>query len=114
MSALAVRYMGLMALVPCVVCTRTGVHGRPAQVHHIAVGTDDTSDFAVAPLCLEHHDPNRTGSGFHGMGTEAFCRVFKVPGGSEYGLMVWAAEDLARLLMRRFPALVQLVKGARA
>ena len=91
-------YMGLVAQLGCVVCKRLGRGHVQAQVHHVAVGSSRTSDFAVAPLCHEHHDPERTGSGFHGMGTERFCKLFRVPGEREEGLLVWAAEDLARHL----------------
>ena len=45
---------------------------------------------------MTDHDPDRTGSGFHGMGTERFCKLFRVPGESEYGMYVWLLEDLAK------------------
>jgi hypothetical protein len=34
------------------------------------------------------------------MGTDQFCRIFRVPGEREEGLLVLAAEDLARHLKR--------------
>ena len=30
------------------------------------------------------------------MGSKAFIRVYRPPGDSEYGLLVWLIEDLAR------------------
>jgi hypothetical protein len=31
------------------------------------------------------------------MGTERFCKLFRVPGETEYGLYVWLLEDLAKV-----------------
>lgn len=98
-------YMGIVARLGCVVCRRLGFTDTPAEVHHIAEGSGLRSNFAVAPLCPEHHDEQRKGTGFHGMGTETFCKIYRVPGESEWGLMVWVAEDLARhLRLIRMPA----------
>jgi hypothetical protein len=91
-------YMGLIARLGCVICTRLGRGQVPAELHHVAECSGQRSNFAVAPLCTAHHDGAKAGTGFHGMGTRTFCRVFKVPGLSEYGLLIWTAEDLARHL----------------
>ena len=96
MSAAGARWMGKVAALGCVICRRLGHGYVPAQVHHVAEGSGKRSDFAVAPMCEAHHDPHRTGSGFHGMGTERFCKLFRVPGESEYGLLVWTNEDIAK------------------
>lgn len=96
--------MGFVASLGCVVCRRLGLGTVPAQVHHVAEGTGLRSDFSVAPLCEEHHDPMRTGSGFHGMGVKQFCKLFRVPGESEYGLLVWLCEDIAKAQQVRFAA----------
>jgi hypothetical protein len=32
------------------------------------------------------------------MGAKAFCRLYRLPGESEYGLLVWTAEDIERRL----------------
>ncbi len=93
------RYMGLIARLPCVVCVQIGRPSGPVQVHHIAEGTGLRSNFAVAPLCVEHHDPLRTGSGFHGMGAKHFCKLFRVPGETEWGLLVWTAAQVEKLLL---------------
>jgi hypothetical protein len=100
----AKRHMERVASIGCVVCRR--LHGcySPAEIHHVAEGSGVRSDFSVAGLCPEHHDEHRTGSGFHGMGTERFCKLFRVPGESEYGLLVWVNEDLAKYAMRSIAA----------
>lgn len=92
----AQRHMQRVVAIGCVVCRRLGFGYVPAQYHHIAEGSGLRSDFCGCGLCEEHHDPFRTGSGFHGMGTERFCKIFRVPGETEYGLLVWVNEDLAR------------------
>ena len=100
MSAAGKRWMGLVAQLGCVVCKRMGTPDVPAHVHHVAEASGKRSDFAVAPLCPAHHDPERSGSGFHGMGTERFCKLFRVPGETEYGLLVWTNEDMEELLWK--------------
>lgn len=100
-TALESFWMGFVARLPCLVCARTQLTSSRVQVHHVAEGSGPASNFSVVPLCEEHHDPNRTGSGFHGMGTERFCKLFRVPGESEYGLFVWLAEEIANYLKRR-------------
>lgn len=85
--------MGRVARLGCVVCRRLGFSDSPAELHHVAEGSGLRSDFAVVPLCAEHH---RGKSGLHGMGTRAFVSLYRVPGESEYGLLVMVNEDLAR------------------
>lgn len=98
MNLIEAFYMDLVGKLGCAVCRRLGRGYVPNQNHHVAEASGKRSNFALANLCEEHHDPNRTGSGFHGMGTERFCKVFRVPGESELGLLAWTAEDLARHL----------------
>lgn len=99
MRAAEARYMGLIAKLPCIVGFHAGdaCEGR-VQVHHVSEGSGNRSAFGTVPLCEKHHDPNRTGTGFHGMGTERFCKLFRVPGETEYGLLVWTNEVLEKLL----------------
>lgn len=92
----AQRHKDRVAALGCVVCRRLGLGSTPAELHHVAEGSGLRSDYAVAPLCPTHHDETRAGTGFHGMGTKRFCSAFRVPGESEYGLLVWVNEDLAK------------------
>ncbi len=86
------RHKERVASCGCVICRRLGYGYVPCEVHHVAEGSGLRSDFATAGLCTEHH----TGaSGFHKRG-KAFLVQFRVPGESEYGLLVWVNEDLAR------------------
>jgi hypothetical protein len=90
------KHMERVASAGCVVCRRLGHGYSPAQVHHVAEGSGLRSNYAVAGLCETHHDPHRTGSGFHGMGTKRFCSMFRVPGETEWGLLAWVNEDMAK------------------
>ena len=95
----AEHHKARVARLGCVVCHFAhGIPDTPSQVHHVAEGSGLRSDFAVAPLCFEHH---QGASGFHRLGTGPFCRLYRVPGESEYGLLVWTAELLARADLRR-------------
>lgn len=92
-------HMGRVARLGCLVCRRLGLaEDSPAEVHHVAEGSGLRSDFAVAPLCVEHH---RGAAGLHGLGAPAFCKLYRLPGETEYGLLVWVNEDLARAAVRR-------------
>lgn len=92
-------YAGLIKSLPCIVCRRLGFAlDRPVELHHIAKGSSRQNNWLVAPLCREHHDPYRVGTGLHGMGERAFCSMFKVPHSTEYGLLAWVNEDLMRAL----------------
>lgn len=93
------RHMDRVSQLGCVVCKRSGewTHRMPVELHHVAEGSSKRSNFAVVPLCRAHHDPHRTGSGFHGMGARRFCQIFNVPWLKEEGLLVWVNEDLAKV-----------------
>ena len=90
------RWRNKLASLMCVVGKRHGGCSGPTQLHHISEGSGPRYEYGLVPLCKAHHDPDRTGSGFHGMGTERFCKLFRVPGESEYGMYVWLLEDLAK------------------
>lgn len=94
MTVASKRHMNEVAQLPCLVCWRVSGTKTQSELHHIAVGSGQRSDFAVAPLCVEHH---RGASGLHGLGTKRFCALYRPPGDCEYGLLVWVNEDLARV-----------------
>lgn len=102
-------WMGLVASVGCVVCRRNLPTGLPPEVHHIAKGSGLRSHFAVACLCGNQIDGGHhrgAAVGFHGMGEDAFCRLFRPPGDTEWGLLVWTIEDLCVMLRARFGKLL--------
>ena len=97
MSIASARHMNAIAESGCAVGNRRlGKCSGRLEVHHVAEGSGERSDFATVCLCSEHH---RGESGLHGMGTKAFIRLYRPPGDSEYGLLVWANEDLAKRKM---------------
>jgi len=92
MSYLA-RHRNFLASLQCVLVNRGGGCCGPLELHHVAEGSGVRDDWALVPLCSEHH---RGPAGLHGMGTKAFIRLYRPPGDSEYGLLVWLIEDIAR------------------
>ena len=51
-------YMGLVARVPCVICTMMGLGSSPSIVHHLKFGqgaSDRASDWLTLALCPFHH-----------------------------------------------------------
>ena len=90
------RWRTRLAELRCVVGNRHGGCEGNTQLHHVAEGSGLRHDYGLVPLCYGHHDPDRKGSGFHGLGTERFCKLFRVPGETEYGMLIWTMEDLAK------------------
>lgn len=90
----AKRHMARVVAAGCCIGNRgLGACAGRVTIHHVAEGSGLRSDFAVAGLCEEHHQGQ---SGLHGMGTKAFIRLYRLPGESEYGLLVWTAEDITK------------------
>lgn len=84
-----------VAAIGCVVCRRHLDRYVPCEIHHVAEGSGLRSHFSIAGLCPEHHQGK---TGLHGLSARTFVRTYRVPGESEYGLLVWVNEDLARSL----------------
>lgn len=85
-------YRARLVDMQCIVCKRhPNTGGGEIVLHHVAEGSGKRSPWALVPICAAHH----IGSiGFHGMGSKAFCRIYRPPGDSEYGLLIWLLEDL--------------------
>lgn len=89
-------WKSLIARLPCAVMRHApGTCSGRVHLHHIAEGSGVRSTFAMVPLCEAHH---QGGAGLHGMGPKAFIRLYRPPGESEYGILVWMLEDLSNLL----------------
>lgn len=83
-----------LAAMPCLLARDMAAHctGR-VHLHHVAEGSGLRNDWALVPLCEGHH----TGpAGLHGMGTKAFLRLYRPPGDSEFGLLVWLIEAMVK------------------
>lgn len=100
-------WMRVVRSLGCVVCRRVLETGLPTEVHHIAKGSGLRSHYALAPLCgsIKDGGHHRGQGGFHGMGERPFCELYGVPGLTEWGLLVWTLEDLAKKLRLALPRL---------
>lgn len=91
------RYMGLVKTMKCLICRRFPRldRGLPTEVHHLRTGSGQ-NNWLVAPLCGSTIDGghHRGAGGLHHMGSKAFVSLYKVPHGTEYGLIAWVNEDL--------------------
>jgi hypothetical protein len=92
------RYMGFVKRMQCLICKRFPdlATGLPTEVHHVGEGSSRQNNWIVAPLCGSKSDGghHRGGAGLHGLGTKRFVSLYKVPHGTEYGLLAWLAEDI--------------------
>jgi hypothetical protein len=93
----AERWGALVRPLGCVVCRRFIPSGDAVELHHVAEGSGLRSEFGRVPLCVEHH---RGKLGLHGLSPEVFAERYRVPGESEFGLLIWVAEDIARFRLR--------------
>jgi hypothetical protein len=65
--------MDRIAQLPCIVCLyKLDIITKPVSVHHVTVPADD---FAVAPLCYEHHQGS---TGVHGLRRRGFEMMWKI------------------------------------
>lgn len=76
------QWMGKVAAVGCVICREHMGIESPCEVHHVAEGSGQRSDYMTAGLCHEHH---QGATGLHGMGVKAFCRLWGLA--NEYALL---------------------------
>ena len=92
------HHVDRVAALGCCVCKRFGAassdRARNMAIHHVAEGSGERSWFSISRLCWEHH---QGAAGLHGVGLRAFVRMYRPPGESEYGLLVWTNEDLAEV-----------------
>lgn len=87
MSAAAERHKDLVAQLPCIVCLyKLGIETKPVSVHHVTAPADD---FAVSPLCYEHH---QGATGVHGLHRRGFERMWKL---TEIGLLALTNRAIA-------------------
>ena len=82
-----------LAALRCVVGVRHGGCSGSIELHHVAEGSGLRHDYGLVPLCHEHHTGQ---AGLHGLGTKSFLRLYRPPGESEFGLLIWTMEDLAK------------------
>mgnify|MGYP002359382678 CR=1 FL=1 len=75
-------HMDAVASTGCVICREFDGVRVDGQVHHIAQGSEERSDFMTACLCETHHTGHL---GVHGMGVKAFLRLYGLS--SEYHLL---------------------------
>lgn len=92
------RWRNLLASLRCVVGVRHGGCDGAVELHHVAEGSGLRHDYGLAPLCKGHHTGQ---AGLHGMGSKNFLRLYRPPGESEFGLLIWTMEDVAKLLSEK-------------
>jgi hypothetical protein len=82
--------MERVAGLPCVICwKKLGQRTFGVHVHHVG-DASDRNDYAVAPLCPEHHQGS---TGVHGLHRRGFERMWKV---NDIDLLAWTNEALAK------------------
>jgi hypothetical protein len=54
------RYMDQAGAVPCLACTKDGIHNDHTSLHHTDGRTKPGAHFKTMPLCAPHHQPDDT------------------------------------------------------
>lgn len=86
------KFMDQTAQIGCVLCRRDTGDRVPAELHHLAEGSGQRSDWLVVPLCPEHH---RIGPvSLHGAGVKQFLRMHRLP--TEFHLLELVNEYRAK------------------
>lgn len=92
------RYMGMVASLKCVICWKFPDLDTelPTEVHHLGEGSSRQCNWLVAPLCGSRSDGghHRGGAGLHGMGSKAFCKLYRIQHENEYGLLALVNEQV--------------------
>ena len=90
-------YQDKVRALGCVVCQLDTVlvdpvglyfEGIPVSIHHVESVRDELSEYAVVPLCYDHHQgPN----GVHGLGRRGFVARYKL---TDVDLLALVAKGL--------------------
>lgn len=84
------NYLNSVAEIGCILCQHLGYGKTPAEIHHVESVRDELSDYAVVPLCPEHH---RGATGVHGLRRRGFEMRYKL---SDIDLLAMTARELSR------------------
>lgn len=92
MSKSLQKFYQELSSIGCVLCRRDNGDRVTAELHHVAEGSGQRSDWLVVPLCPEHH---RIGPvSLHGAGVKQFLRIHRLP--TEFHLLELVNEYRAK------------------
>jgi hypothetical protein len=74
--------------IGCILCWHLGYGQTPASIHHIESVRDGFSDYAIVPLCSEHHQGK---TGVHGLSRRGFEARYKL---TEIDLLAMVNREL--------------------
>lgn len=76
MSAASDRYQARVRELGCLICrVMSCPPPRTIEIHHVESVRDEASEFAVVPLCHEHHEG---ANGVHGLSRRGFEMRYKL------------------------------------
>ena len=61
--------------IGCLLCIYMGLGRTPASIHHVESIRDGLSEYAIVPLCYEHH---QGATGVHGLSRSGFRLRYKL------------------------------------
>lgn len=64
--------------IGCVLCRHLGLGKSPASIHHVEAIRDGLSDYAIIPLCYDHHQGPSGVHGLHRRGFEARYKLTEI------------------------------------
>jgi len=74
-ASMSAKYEQRVRDIGCVLCLHLGMGRTPASIHHVESIRDELSDYAIVPLCPEHH---QGATGVHGLRRRGFEMRYKL------------------------------------
>lgn len=83
-------YQARVREIGCIVCKQTGFYiASPLELHHVESIRDGLSEYAVIPLCYDHHQGPE---GVHGLRRRVFEMRYKL---TDVDMLALVAKELA-------------------
>lgn len=82
-------YQDRVRSIGCLVCKELGLGPTPAAIHHVESIRDGLSEYAVVPLCWDHHQGPE---GVHGLHRRVFEMRYKL---TDIDMLAMVAKALA-------------------
>ena len=76
--------------IGCILCLHLGFGKTPASIHHVESIRDALSEYAIVPLCPDHHQGPQ---GVHGLRRRGFEAMYKL---TDIDLLAMVNRELSK------------------
>lgn len=82
-------YHARVRAINCIICKQLGLGPTPAAIHHVESIRDGLSEYAVVPLCYDHHQGPE---GVHGLRRRVFEMRYRL---TDVDMLALVAKELS-------------------